>query len=133
MTLANLALVCLLAGARPSPWIGAWTFDLCHEDRKPDHDKDTFCREGRDTIQVAPQGGGGYDITLCPSDPWGEKDVTIDAAGRKLSFRTRDGLEVRLTVGEDLVHFKGLFRTSDGHSGRIWGRRVTNCAGPSTR
>ena len=82
---------------------------------------------------MAPQGGGGYDITLCPSDPWGERDVTIDATGKMLSFRTRDGMEVRLTVGEDLAHYKGLFRTSDGHSGRIWGRRAASCAGPSTR
>jgi len=110
-----------------SLWTGVWTYDLCHEDRKPGHDKETFCREGKDRIEVTRTPGGGHDITLCPANPWGERDVAIGDAGRSLSFRTRDGLMVRLVLGEDGGHYRGQFRSTDGHSGRVWGRRVDGC------
>ncbi len=128
MTAAALALVLLAASASaPRPWIGFWTYDLCHEDRKPSHDKDTFCREGEDRIRVSVDAAGRYDITLCPADPWGERNVSLDDGGRRLSFRTRDGLAVRLTLAADGDHYRGVFRSRDGHSGRVWGRRVNGC------
>ena len=108
-------------------WEGVWTYDSCHQDRKAGHDKEGYCREGKDRIIVASDALGRYDITLCPSDAWGEHDVSVDAAGRRLRFKTRDGLDVRLVLGEGDSRFNGLFRSSDGHAGRVWGRRVAGC------
>lgn len=125
-----LAIAVLLMAASPVPsrtWVGVWTYDLCHEDRKPAHDKDSFCREGEDRIMVTADTAGRYDITLCPADPWGERDVTVDEAGRRLTFRSRDGLDVRLVLAPDGAHYRGVFRSTDGHSGRIWGRRLKGC------
>ena len=116
-----------LGAARdPEAWSGIWTYDLCHEDRKGDHDKDTFCRQGKDRIEIEVDSTGAIDITLCPANPWGERGVEVDPQGR-LKFRTREGLDVRLTLGPDRTHYKGRFRSSDGHSGRVWGRRVVGC------
>lgn len=121
-------LVSAAGGSSPGrTWVGTWTYDLCHEDRKANHDKDSFCREGRDRIRVERTGSGRHDITLCPADPWGERGVTVDRGGTRLRFRTRDGRDVRLTLAEDRDHFRGLFRTSDGHSGRVWGKRIAGC------
>ena len=118
----------LAAGARgASPWVGAWTFDLCHEDRKASHDNDAFCREGKDRILVTVDTAGAYDLTLCPTDPWGERNLVVDEGGRRLSFRTRDDMDVKLSLGEDGEHFRGSFRTPGGHAGRVWGRRVAGC------
>ncbi|HET9481202.1 MAG TPA: hypothetical protein VFP98_05550 [Candidatus Polarisedimenticolia bacterium] len=127
--LVALALAASLA-AQEAPgarWVGFWTYDSCHEDRKPDHDKDTFCREGRDRLEIAKSSSGSWDIRLCPADPWGETGVGVDPSGRQLTFRTRDGLDVRLTIGEDPDHFRGVFRSGSGHSGRVWGRRLAAC------
>jgi hypothetical protein len=127
MTGLFLMLAALMAPAGASPWAGTWTFDVCHEDRKADHDNDTFCREGRDRVIIAVDPAGAWDITLCPNDPWGERNLAIEPGGRQLSFRTRDYMDVKLTLGEDRGHFRGSFRTPGGHSGRIWGRRVAGC------
>jgi hypothetical protein len=108
-------------------WLGTWTFDLCHEDRKASHDNDSFCREGRDRIQITVDAAGVYDIALCPADPWGERNLVMDAGGRQLSFRTRDNMDVKLSLAEDRDHYRGLFRTPSGHAGRVWGRRVAGC------
>jgi len=112
---------------RISPWEGYWTYDLCHEDRKDSHDDDTFCRQGRDRIRIQVDPTGAHDITLCPSDPWGERNITTGDDGRTLGFRTRDRMDVRLVIGQDGSHFRGSFRTPDGHGGRVWGRRVAGC------
>ena len=122
----------VLADSRPG-WVGAWTYDLCHEDRKPGHDADSYCRQGLDRIEVTAGAGGVHDITLCPANPWGEKDVRIDPIAGTLSFRTRDGLDVRLSLEADGSHYKGVFRTTDGHSGRVWGRRIASCAAVTAR
>ena len=100
---------------------------MCHEDRKPGHDKDTFCREGRDRIAITRDAAGVYDIMLCPANPWGERDLKVQDGGRTLSFKTRDGLMVRLGLAGDRSRYRGLFRSTDGHTGRIWGRRVVGC------
>ncbi len=121
------ALLALAAAGALSGWMGTWTYDLCHEDRKADHDLRTYCRQGRDRIRIEQRPGGVIDVTRCPADPWDERDVRLDASGRRLAFRTREGLEVRLALGEDLDHFRGTFRSRDGHSGRVWGRRVDGC------
>lgn len=122
-----LAILWIAAASRDTPWIGTWTFDVCHEDRLPDHDKDTFCREGKDRIRIEPTPSGGWDLTLCPSDPWGERAVRMDAGGGALAFRSRDGLDFRITLGQDRNHFRGRFTGSLGHRGRVWGRRVAGC------
>lgn len=132
LTPGLLALLVFLlpgSGSPPprDPWIGVWTYDMCHEDRKPGHDKDTFCREGRDRIRITRDGGGAYDILLCPSSPWGETDLTVQDGGKTLAFKTREGLMVRLGLTEDRSGYRGLFRSTDGHTGRIWGRRVAGC------
>ena len=111
----------------PSPWAGYWTYDLCHEDRKDSHDDDTFCRQGKDRIRVQVDAAGFYDITLCPADPWGERNLVVGDDGRTLAFRSRDRMDVRLSLGQDASHFRGSFRTPDGHGGRVWGRRVAGC------
>lgn len=108
-------------------WVGVWTYDLCHEDRKATHDKDTYCREGKDRIRVERNAAGKIDITLCPADPWGERNQRLDRAGRILKFNTRDGLQVRLIMGQNTSHYHGAFRSADGHAGRVWGRRVQDC------
>jgi hypothetical protein len=124
---AWLAWLWLAAAPHAPSWTGTWTFDLCHEDRRPDHDKDTFCREGKDRIRVERTPAGGYDLVLCPSDPWGERQVRLGQGGRTLSFRSREGLDVRLTLGQDGSHFRGRFMGAAGHNGRVWGRRVGGC------
>ncbi|HZI95462.1 MAG TPA: hypothetical protein VFE84_14545 [Patescibacteria group bacterium] len=126
---ALLLLAAFLAAAAPqsSSWAGVWTFDLCHEDRKASHDNESFCREGKDRILVSVDSAGGFDLTLCPADPWGERNLVVDEGGRRLSFRTRDNMDVRLSLGEDREHYRGTFRTPGGHSGRVWGRRVAGC------
>ena len=126
MTLLLVTLL-LMRAVGSSSWDGVWTYDACHEDRKPGHDLQTYCREGRDRILIEHDDAGSWDITLCPSDPWGERDVTLLESGRVLAFRTREGYRVRLILGEDRSHFRGLFRGADGHSGRIWGRRIAGC------
>ena len=126
LLLALLMSVAPDAGDRPS-WTGVWTDDVCHEDRKPGHDQETFCRQGRDRIRIERDASGVWDITLCPADPWGERNITVEGNDRVLAFRSREGYRVRLTLGEDRAHYRGLFRGADGHSGRIQGRRVTGC------
>ncbi|HKY32638.1 MAG TPA: hypothetical protein VJV23_08895 [Candidatus Polarisedimenticolia bacterium] len=127
MLCAALGLVLALAGRTEPAWLGAWSYDLCHEDRLADHDKDSFCRQGKDRILVSRRGDGALDITLCPADPWGERSARLEQGGRVLAFRTRDGLDVRLTLGEDRSHFRGRFRGKGGHGGRVWGRRLAGC------
>jgi hypothetical protein len=122
-----LAVLWLATAPRPVPWIGTWTFDVCHEDRRADHDKDTFCREGKDRIRIEWTSGGTWEITLCPADPWGERDVRLGAGGRTLSLRSHDGLDFRLTMSQDAGHFRGRFTGRGGHHGRVWGRRVAGC------
>ena len=95
------------------------------EDDEADRDEEAFCREGMDRILIARDRVGRPDITLCPEDPWGEREVRI--GGGHLSFRTREGLAVQLKLGADRTHFRGVFRSPDGHSGRAWGRRVAGC------
>ena len=112
--------------AAPS-WSGIWSFDLCHEDRKGDHEAGSYCRQGVDRIVVALEASGRVDIQRCPSDPWGESRVSLDSSGRTLRFTTVDGLEMRLTLADDGASWKGTFRSSDGHSGRAWGRRAAGC------
>jgi hypothetical protein len=125
VTLLIAALLAPVHASRAtSPWAGTWTFDLCHEDRRPDHDKDTFCREGKDRIVISFP-AGSPDLMLCPSDPWGERLARLEPGG-VLAFRTRDGLDVRLILGEDRSHFRGRF-TGSGHEGRTWGRRIAGC------
>ena len=127
MILLLLAASLLLQDAEASLWAGVWTYDACHEDRKPDHEAQAYCREGRDRILIARDEAGSWDITLCPSDPWGERDVALQEGGRVLTFRTREGYRVRLSLGEDRKHFRGTFRGADGHLGRVWGHRVAGC------
>src|SRR5688572_2075080 len=127
MPAAWLAFLLLAAAPHAPLWTGTWTFDLCHEDRRADHDKDTFCREGKDRIRVETTPAGGYDLTLCPSDPWGERQVRVGPGGRSLFFRSREGLDVHLTLGQDGDHFRGRFAGAAGHAGRVWGRRVSGC------
>ena len=112
--------------AAPS-WSGIWSFDLCHEDRKGDHEAGSYCRQGVDRIVVALGTSGRVDIQRCPSDPWGESRVSLDSSGRTLRFTTVEGLEMRLTLADDGASYKGTFRSSDGHSGRAWGRRAAGC------
>lgn len=123
--LAVVWLEAVTASTAPSPWAGTWTFDLCHEDRRADHDKDTFCREGKDRIVISFP-AGSPDLRLCPSDPWGERLARVEPGG-VLAFRTRDGLDVRLILGEDRSHFRGRFTGTGGHEGRAWGRRIAGC------
>jgi len=125
--LAALLPALLMSPPPAAAWSGYWSYDLCHEDRKPAHDNDTFCRQGKDRIRIDVPAAGFPDITMCPSDPWGERDVRITPDGRALSFRSRDFMEVRLSLGQDGGHFHGTFRTPDGHSGRVWGRRLAGC------
>jgi hypothetical protein len=127
MPLVLMLAAALLAPAEASSWAGTWTFDLCHEDRRTGHEGATFCREGRDRIRIDADAAGVLDITLCPADPWGERRLRLDDGGRRLEFRTRDNMDVRLSMGEDRDHYRGTFRTPDGHAGRVWGRRVAGC------
>ncbi len=115
------------AGPRPGRWVGTWTWDLCHEDRKPGHDPGRACREGLDRIVVEQEGGGGIRISRCPADPWRESNVRLEGGGRTLRFRTPEGLDVRLTLDDNGTHYRGRFRSSDGHAGRILGRKVSGC------
>ncbi|MFQ5701789.1 MAG: hypothetical protein ACE5HU_08100 [Acidobacteriota bacterium] len=124
-TAATILLAVCFAGSRD--WVGVWTYDLCHEDRKPGHEQGAYCREGKDRIRVKRGSAGKYDIVLCPADPWGERDLRVEEAGRKIMFHTKDGLEVYMVMGETGSHYRGVFRTTDGHVGRIWGRRVNGC------
>ena len=124
---ALIAALLILAASDVSPWVGVWTWDACHEDRMPGHDKDTYCREGRDRIIIALDPAGAWEITKCPTDSWGERGVKSLDGGRTLTLRTPEGFDVRLVLGEDRAHFRGQFRGSGGHSGRIWGRRVAGC------
>ena len=127
--LAFLALV--LAGgdvrAAPDSWDGTWSFDLCHEDRKADHEAGSYCRQGVDRLIIKREASGHVEIQRCPNDPWGESRVSLDPSARTLRFTTPDGLEMRITLGDDGAHFKGSFRSSDGHSGRAWGQRTATC------
>ena len=125
--LALLALFLMLPASEVSPWVGVWTFDACHDDRRPGHEKDTYCREGLDRLVIAVDTSGRWEISRCPADPWGERGVASIDGGRGLIFRSPDGLDVRLVMGEDRAHFRGQFRGAGGHTGRIWGRRVTGC------
>ena len=130
--LVFVALAVILIGAAPqaaSPhsWDGIWSFDLCHEDRKGNHEADSYCRQGLDRLIIERGSSGRVDIRRCPGDPWGESRVSLDPSGRTLRFTTPEGLEVRVTLGDDGAHFKGSFRSSDGHSGRAWGRRAATC------
>jgi hypothetical protein len=122
-----LAILWIAAAPRPAAWIGTWTFDVCHEDRRSDHDKDTFCREGKDRIRIDQGSSGAWDVTLCPADPWGERGVKLEEAGRTLSFRSREGMDFRLIMAQDRSHFRGRFAGRGGHHGRVWGRRVEGC------
>lgn len=125
--LALIAAILSLAAVEVSPWVGVWTYDACHEDRMPVHTLQTYCREGQDRIVITLDDGGNWEISRCPADPWGERGVTSVDAGRALAFRTPEGFDVRLIMGEDRAHFRGLFRGAGGHTGRIWGRRVAGC------
>lgn len=122
-----LAAMLFLAAPEPSPWIGVWTYDSCHEDRLAGHSLETYCREGKDRIRIAIDETGAWDITKCPADPWGERRIESGDGGRTLSYRTPDGFDVRLVLGEDRAHFRGQFRGAGGHNGRLWGRRVAGC------
>lgn len=125
--IALIAAFLLLAAPDTSVWVGVWTYDTCHEDRLAGHSVDTYCREGKDRLVISVDGAGSWDITKCPNDTWGERGVTSVDGGKALTFRTPDGLDVRLVMGEDRTHFHGLFRGAGGHTGRIWGRRVAGC------
>lgn len=112
-----------MAGA----WAGAWTFDLCHEDRKPDHDPESYCREGKDRILISVTPGGRVDLKRCPADPWNDREPRLSDGAQALTFRTSEGYEIRLRLAEDRDHFLGRFASRDGHAGRIRGRRLPGC------
>ena len=117
----------ILAAPAVSPWVGVWTYDACHEDRLAGHTNETYCREGLDRLVIALDDSGSWDLSMCPADPWGERGVMSVDGGRTLTFRTPDGFDVRLVMGENHTHFRGQFRGAGGHTGRIWGRRVAGC------
>ena len=94
MPLALALLLSMAASPAATPWAGAWTYDSCHEDRKADHDEDSYCREGRDRILISVDTAGRHDITLCPSDPWGERDVRTGSGGRKMQNGSADAIAI---------------------------------------
>ena len=123
-----LSIACVpVLSAPPDSWDGIWSFDLCHEDRKVDHEAGSYCRQGLDRLMIQRGSSGRVAIQRCPSDPWGESRVSLDPSGHTLRFTTPEGLDVRITLGDDGAHFKGSFRSSDGHSGRAWGKRAATC------
>ncbi len=114
-------------GSGDPPWAGVWSYNICHEDHKSDHENEGYCRQSGERIEIEFLPHGTIDITFCPADPWGERNVRVDPGGRELRFRTREGYDVHLVIQESGRHFQGVFRSVDGHSGRLWGRRVQGC------
>lgn len=54
--LTVMLLAAVVPANAPEPggpaWAGVWTYNVCHEDRKKDHEAEGYCRQSDERIEV---------------------------------------------------------------------------------